>query len=231
VERNVDAHISGKEIPLNRGTIHLEDSTGRIYQHTRGVGGSTLALDFEPLVAGVVDQGPITMVLSNLDTDLGANYHGSWRLPLSLEQRDAPSLPVPPSPVAAGDTRYTITSIVDSGFRLVIEWEARGGGVDRLVQFRREHPPESWRENPESSRLVHEDESLRLGLWPIVLDSGGSRVSGSRAFREDIVGGVYYGFQEIELPAPGEYIIRFGQFAASESDPSDDPGWPIRIDE
>jgi hypothetical protein len=223
--------ISNDEIPFHRGTIHLKDAAGRIYEHTGGAGSSTIALNFEPLVAGAAQRGRITVVIFKLETDLGAGYRGMWELELSYELQDAPSLPVPQSPLVAGDTRYNIVSIVDSGFRLIIEWEAAGGAVERLAEFRRQNPPATWHEDSGFDSFVHQDELLRFSLWPYVFDSNGNRVWGSRAGDGEIIDGVYHGFQEIELPAPGEYTIRFCQVTEAGADcSSSDPGWPILID-
>ena len=171
------------------------------------------------------------MVLFNLESDLGTGYRGIWELELSYELQDAPSIRVPQSPLVAGDTRYTITSIIASGFRLIVGWEASGGGVERLAEFRRQHPPATWHDDPEFDRLVHQDELLRFSLWPYVFDSNGNRVWGSRRDRGDIADGLYYGFQEIELPAPGQYGIRFCRVIDGAVDCSaSDPGWPILVE-
>jgi len=216
-------------------TIHLKDSVGRSYRLRGGVGeagyGSTAALDFEPLMAGVADEGPIMLVISNLDIDLGENYGGTWEIEVSFERQAAPALQLPPAPLVSGDTKYVITSIVASGFRLVVEWQATGPAVERLAEFRREYPPDSWREHAQFDWLVHQDEILSFSLWPQLFDSEGLWVAGSRSWNGEIVDNVYYGFQEIELPAPGEYKIRFGQFTeAGEWDyTSSDAGWTVKI--
>lgn len=237
MERNPDVPAVGEDLPeFNRATIHLKDSSGRIYRYNGGTGevgyGSTAALDFDPLAAGAADQGPITLVVSNLDIDLGDGYRGSWELEVSFEQQEAPSLPVPPSPLVGGDTQFTITSIVVSGYRLVIEWQATGGAVERLAKFQQENPS-WWAEgNDERDDNVHTVELLRFSLWPQVFDSGGAQVSGSRSYLSEITGNVYHGVQEIELPGPGEYTIRFGQFTEAGPDYSaSGPGWPVTIGE
>jgi hypothetical protein len=229
VDRNPDVPATAEYLPdFNRTTIHLKDSTGRIYRYNGGTGevghDSTAALDFDPLVAGAADQGPITLVVSNLDIDLGDGYQGSWELEVSFEQQEAPSLPVPPSPLVSGNSEYNITSIVASGYYLIIEWQATGGAVERLAKFHEENP-EWWSEGAT-------DQFLRMSLWPQMFDSGGAWVAGGRASNEDIIDGVYYGFQEIRLPEPGEYTIRFGRFTEGGADYSaSDPGWRVKIGE
>jgi hypothetical protein len=221
-----------KELPLYRRTVHLEDSSGRVYLMQGGVGDSSISVDFEPLVDLAAAEGPVSLVISNLEVDLGAEYRGSWAIELAFEQKEARSLPLPPSPLVAGDTQYAIKSVIDSGFRLVIEWEATGGGAGRLAEFLSANPPGSWHGDPEFDHLVHINDRLRFSLWPQVFDTNGRPIWGSRAFDGQIANGVYYGRQEIELPAPGEYSIRFGEFTeAGEYDfTSADPGWPITID-
>lgn len=235
-DRNPAFPASAEGSPrFTAATIHLKDSAGRSYRLRGAVGeagyGSTAALNFEPLTPGVADEGPIVLVISKLDIDLGESYRGTWGIELSFEPKAAPPLPIPSAPLVSGGTKYAITSIVASGFRLIVEWQATGPAADRLADFRRENPPALWREQPQFDWLVHQDESMRLSLWPQVFDSEGIRVGGSRSSDGEIVGNVYYGFQEIQLPAPGEYTIRFGEFTESGDwdYTSSDPGWTVRI--
>lgn len=233
----VTVHLDSAEVPrtFTASTIYLKDSAGRSYGLRGGTAeiayGSTAALNFEPLTPGVADEGPIVLVISNLDIDLGESYRGTWEIELSFEPKAAPPLPIPPAPLVSGDTKYAITSIVASGFRLIVEWQATGPAAEHLAEFRREYPPSSWSGNPDFSRLVHQEQFLHLSLWPQVFDSEGFPVAGFRSFNGEIVENVYYGFQEIELPAPGEYKIRFGQFTeAGEWDyTSSDAGWTVKI--
>ena len=233
----VTADRDSAEVPrtFTAATIYLKDSAGRSYSLRGGTGeiayGSTAALDFEPLMPGVADEGPIVLVISNLDVDMGESYRGTWEIELSFEPKAAPPLPIPSAPLVSGDTKYAVTSIVASGFRLIVEWQATGPAADRLADFRRENPPALWREQPRFDWLVHQDESMRFSLWPQVFDSEGIRVGGSRSGDGEIVGNVYYGFQEIQLPAPGEYTIRFGEFTeAGDWDyTSSDPGLTVKV--
>lgn len=220
-------------------SAEITDSAGISYRWINATGaddesGYTAALDFEPFAGAAAGGGEVTLFVTGLHfvfSNQQNSYPGHWEFPLSMEQREAPELPLPPVQLVSSDTEFTITSLRASGTKLAVEWQAKGGLVDEYASFREDNP-HPWPNGPIGDANGRADHLFRMSLWPQFFDMNGGWVGGGRAGGSaEFIEGTAYFEQIVNLPVAGNYTIRFGQF--SEDDAPDysesSPGWPITI--